>query len=171
MQHTRSVQFVLAFLLLMCDVRSSFANMVMLAPFRPDDPMNWAVMVINFGLTTIVEYLVIYHMLGRPRKARTELFFFLLFLNLITNPPAQFGVWLWGHWFWIEIVVMWGEFGLLLWIFHRMFRGGKLDHPIGTGRTAVIVVMANLASFVLGVIGFLIAISLPGGIQSIPLSL
>jgi len=167
--HTRSVQLVLALLLLMCDAQSSLADMVPLPLYNflagDLDPMFWAVMVVNFGLTTIIEFFVVYFLLGRPRKARTELFFYLLFLNLITNPPAQLGVWLWGTWFWIELVVIWIEFGLMLWIFDRMFRGGKLDHPIGTGRTALIVVVANLASFVLGVIGFLIAISLPGGIQ------
>ena len=151
------VQFLLAFALLLCDAQSSFADMVNLPPPLlpnwPHEPPNLAVILTNLGLTTVIEYLVIYLILGRPQKARAELFTFLLFVNLITNPPAQLGVWIWGHWFLIELVVMCVEFVLLLSIFDRMFLGGKLNDQIGAGRTAMIVLVANLTSFVLGLLG------------------
>jgi len=154
------MQLASVLLILMCDVQSSLADMVMLPPFRLDDSVNLIGMAANFGFTTIIEYLAIYHILGRPKKAKTGLFLFVFLVNLITNPAAQIGVWFIGEWFVIEAVVILVEFGLLMLVFARMFRIGALSQPIGAGRTLVVAVMANIASFGLGIVGFFVLASL-----------
>jgi len=67
--------------------------MIILPPLQLDHPVTWALMAAIFGVTTIIEFLVIYWMLDRPKMARTSLFLVAFFLNLVTNPPAQIGVW------------------------------------------------------------------------------
>ena len=48
----------------------------------------------------------------------------------------------------IEFVVVIVEFGLMKWIFGRMYRHGVLDEPVSAGRVLVISVAANIASYV-----------------------
>ena len=42
-----------------------------------------------FVATVGVEYPVVYLLLGRPAKARTQLLYYCAFVNVITNPAAQ----------------------------------------------------------------------------------
>ncbi|MEW6113724.1 MAG: hypothetical protein AB1664_16445 [Thermodesulfobacteriota bacterium] len=129
--------------------------MIILPPVQLDDPVTWALMAAIFGVTTIIEFLVIYWMLDRPRSARITLFFVAFLLNMVTNLPAQIGVWFVGDWFAIEVVVIAIEFGVMMLIFSQMYHSGKLDHRVTVPRTALIVLVANLTSFALGVVGFL----------------
>ena len=156
MRYARVVQMLIGLCLaLTCDVGSSRADMIILAPVQLDDPVTWVLTAAIFGVTTIIEFLVIYWMLDRPKKARTTLFLVVFFLNLVTNPPAQIAVHFLGDWFTIELVVIAIEFGVMMWIFSRMYHSRKLDRPVTVMCTAFIVVIVNLASFVLGVVGFI----------------
>jgi hypothetical protein len=147
-------------------VDTSFANLVV--PFEMllsfDHPYAFYYLMIGcLVATVIVEYPVVYLLLGRPAKARIQLFLWLLFVNVITNPAVQIAllfldpaVYLTDALFkfgLIELAVVMVEFGLLHWIFSRMHRCGALVEPIKARCTFVIGVLANLASFVLGGIG------------------
>jgi len=44
----------------------------------------------------------------------------------------------------------------MMLIFSQMHHSGKLDHPVTVQRTALVVLIANLTSFALGVVGFLV---------------
>ncbi|MEW6529512.1 MAG: hypothetical protein AB1473_01670 [Thermodesulfobacteriota bacterium] len=154
MRYYRVVQMLLGLCLsLACDVRSSRADLIILPilpPLQLDHPVTWALMAAIFGVTAIIEFLVIYWILGRPKKARTTLFLVAFFLNMFTNPSAQIGVLILGYLFAIELLVIAIEFGVLMWVFSQMHHSGKLDHPVTALRTAVIAVIANVASFILG---------------------
>jgi hypothetical protein len=151
------------FLVVVCGVGSSYADFVMFPTFDLGHPLSWVVILLAFGATTIIEYPAIYWILGRPKKAKKSLFLCVLLVNAITNPLAQLGVWFLDGWFTIELAVVAVEFGLMVWIFKRMYNSGKFDRPITLVRTAVTVLVANLISFVLGVAVLLalIAISPP----------
>lgn len=153
LRSTRLIQLVFGlFVISVCDVGSSHANMVRLPPFEIRGPLDLAVMALMFCATTIVEFFVVYWILGSPKKARRGLFLFALLVNLITNPPAQLWVWILGEWFVIELVVIIVECGLMAWVFRRMHHSGKLDHPVTGVRTAATVLTANVVSFILGVV-------------------
>jgi hypothetical protein len=119
-----------------------------------------------FCATVAVEFLVVFFLLGRPAKARRSLFIYMVLINIVTNPPAQISMLFVGDPdllgssklaylvdFLIELVVIAVEFGLLRWTFGRMRRGGVLDEPVTATRTFVIAVVANVASFAIGVVG------------------
>jgi hypothetical protein len=82
-------------------------------------------------------------------------------MNVITNPPAQLGIWFLADEKLIgfigaehamvclvEISVVTLETVLLLWIFRRMHRRRVLDGLPTAGRTFVIALAANVGSFV-----------------------
>jgi len=141
-------------------------------PFYKDvalgDFLVWGYRFITaeFLLTVVVEYLVIYLMLGRPSKARMPLLFYLTLVNLITNPATQLGIFFVadpvllgssGKAFLvlclIELVAMTTEFCLLTLVFGRMYRRGVLKVDVTAKRTVVIVFAANVASFLFGFVG------------------
>jgi hypothetical protein len=120
----------------------------------------------TFAITVIIEYSVIYWMLGRPVKGRLELLLWLLLINAITNPAVQYafiaidslrlppGYSFSFLVFPIEFLVVVVEFGLFLWAFRWLYRRGALTEPITEKRTFVISLTANLASFGLGFVVF-----------------
>ena len=127
-----------------------------------------------FVVTVMIEYPVIYALLGRRLKAPIQLFLWVLLVNVITFPGVmcalgalpflgyeQF-VWLWLGL--IECAVVVVEFVILKLVFNRMCRTHALDEPILAKRTFVIALVANLASFVFGAIADkVIIIAILGG--------
>jgi hypothetical protein len=116
-----------------------------------------------FAVTVIVEYLVVYLLLRRSVKDWKRLFFWVLVVNLITNPAAVLGSLFVGDpvifgseiladslLYIIEFLVVAVEFVFLRWAFGQMYRQGILDKPITAKRTLIISILANLASFFIG---------------------
>jgi hypothetical protein len=106
-----------------------------------------------FWGTVIVEYPVLYVLIDRPASARGQLFLWVLFVNAITTPPLQFGLFtapsaslLYA----VEFAAVIVEFALLTWVFDRMYRRGVLDQPVSGTRALLASLVANLASFACG---------------------
>ena len=125
------------------------------------------ILVVNFGITVFVEYLVICSFLGWPIGARAKLFFGVLFINVITNPLSQLGaIFLgrvteseplaWAMLCIIELAAAAVEFVMLERIFGHLYRLGVFDRPITTRRTILITAVANLASFFIGFVGLIL---------------
>jgi hypothetical protein len=123
----------------------------------------------TYLVTVLVEYVAVYWLLGRPAAARMSLLLYLLLINLLTNPVAQLGMLFLGDPVLmgsralaqgmdcvIELTVVVVEFGLMKWIFSRMYRNGLLAQPITALRTLVMALVANLASFAVGTVGVLL---------------
>jgi hypothetical protein len=119
------------------------------------------ILALNFCATVVIEYLVICAFLGWPEKAILKLGFGVLLANIITNPASQvvaifFGSVLgseplaWAMICAVELVATIVEFGIMRWAFGRMYHGGLIDQPIAIKRTIVMVLTANVASFLLG---------------------
>jgi hypothetical protein len=161
--YTWSARLLFGLLLVaVSDVGSSHANMIGPPPFDLEHPLNLAALFLTFGATTIIEFYVIYRMLGRPKKAKKGLLLCALLINALTNPLTQLLVWLLQAWFMIELLVVLVEMGFLVWIFKRMYHFGKLEQPVTFVRTVVIALVANGASFGLGLVGlFVLSIMLP----------
>lgn len=139
-------------------------------PFFRDiaDPVSLGyMMLIRFCVTVAAEYLVVLGCLTGRLKAFSALFVWVLLINVVTNPAAQFGVAFVADpavlgseaaallmWFGIELAVVAVEFGLLRWIFTRMYQRHILNEPVSMRRTIVIVLLANLASILAGTLGF-----------------
>jgi len=152
--------------------------MVMLGTAIPRNPYGLAAAMLGgLAVTTAVEYGVIYWMLGRPAKARLRFLFSLLLVNVITNPPVQLATFFIPDLFRprllgelllmlgiVELVVVLVEFGLLRWIFGRMYRGGALNEAITVKRTFLIALTANLASFVVGCTAFIVVMAVIFGL-------
>ena len=161
-----------------CGSGSSFADVGGSVPFYKEvahDPFSWNYCF--FGAivvaTIIIEYPIIYFLLERPVKARMQLFLFTVLVNLVTNPVAQFSilfiadpVLLGSHllanvvMLLIELVVVAVEFSLMIWIFRWTYLRGLLDRHVTATRTLVIALTANMASFAIGYIGFLLIIAI-----------
>jgi hypothetical protein len=116
-----------------------------------------------FFATVVTEYLIVYFLLGRPEKATAKLLLCVLLVNVITNPAAQFGMLLLGDErllgsatlpdvmiCMIELTATAVESALMVPIFGRLYRCGLLDEPVTVRRTIVIVLAANVASFLVG---------------------
>lgn len=145
---------------------SAWANGVMLSPIESAALMG--VMVAScLCFTVLVEYLVALSLLGWRGVAKLRLFGWIVFVNLLTNIPAQFAVIyigratrmmgaLWGVTLLIELAVVALEFLLLYRIFARMYRRGELSHPVTSYKAFSISLIANAASFAVGyVIGYI----------------
>lgn len=122
------------------------------------------IFVLNFYATVVIEYLVICALLRWPEKATAKLIFWVLLINGLTNPAAQFGATFfarvmrseasaWGMICMVEIAVVVVEFGLLRCILGRMYRQGALKEPVTAKRTIMIAAAANAASFAFGFVG------------------
>lgn len=129
-----------------------------------------------FVATLLVEYPVVYWMIGRPKKARTQLLFWLALINMVTNPAVQIALLYlepalegWERFGWlylcvIELAVVAVEFWLFTRVFARMYRGRALDEPVTTTWALVAAIAANLASFVIGGIGVRAVVALAYGV-------
>jgi len=158
-------------------VRSTFADGALPVPFYKEIAPTWDFLVrLYFGAfahifvaTVAVEYLVVYVLLGRPAKAWTQLFFYIMLVNLITKPAAHLSMLFIGDPDLlgsttrallvdgiIELVVVTVEFGLMKWIFGSMYRRGVLQEPVTAKRTILIAAVANVASFAFGVVGLIL---------------
>jgi len=181
-QYTRCVKLACAFhLIFFFDIGSIFADSTPM-PFHKEvatsgDFFIWAYPLLAEMLliTVVVEYLVIYLMLGRPARAGIRLFGFVTLMNFITNPAAQLSILfiadpvLLGSdvlaylvLCLIELVVIIIEFGLMIWMFGLMHRRGALLQPISASRTALISLVANIASFAIGRLGFIMLVMIFG---------
>mgnify|MGYP005845062999 FL=1 len=120
----------------------------------------------NLCATVVIEYLVICGLLGWPERAMAKLVFWVLLVNIMTNPPAQVGaIFLgrvmgseasaWATICMVEFAAAAVEYGLLRLIFVHMCREGALDHPITPRRTLLMVALANVASFAFGFVGLI----------------
>ncbi|WP_041286556.1 hypothetical protein [Desulfomonile tiedjei] len=121
----------------------------------------------NFLCTVIIEYLVIWAFFGWSGKAGKELVGWVLFVNAITNPVSQMDAVFFANLYgsdnssaWIaicvmEFVVATVEFSMMASIFRRMHRNKVIDNPVTTKRTILMVLTANVASFLFGFIGLL----------------
>jgi hypothetical protein len=119
-----------------------------------------------FLITVVVEYLTVYYLLRRPRKARMQLICYLFFINAVTVPTALLAMLfiadpdLLGSMAralladcMIELVVVTSEFGVLRWIFGGMYGRGVLDERVTDTRILGISLAANVASLAIGVLG------------------
>ena len=90
-----------------------------------------------------------------------KLIFWILAVNVITNPAAQIAAIFFGRtmgsealaWIMIclvELVIVAVEFGLLTLILGKMYRQGAFDELVTGKRLIGMVTVANLASFALG---------------------
>lgn len=95
-----------------------------------------------------------------------KLIFWVLFVNVITNPASQVAAIFFGRvmgsemsaWIMIclvELVAATVEFGIMRWLFIRMHHSGAIDGPVTTKRTIETVLAANLASFLFGFAGLI----------------
>jgi hypothetical protein len=121
----------------------------------------------NFLITVIIEYLVIWVFLGWSEKVGKELVGWVLFVNAITNPASQVAAVFFANLYgsdnssaWIaicaiELIAATVEFGIMTLLFRRMHRNKIIDKPVPTKRTILIVLTANVASFLFGFIGLL----------------
>lgn len=166
-RYARFLQWSVVFWSAACCVTSCLADGAPMPFYQeaagrdPLDPGFLSILLVGLVSTVLVEYLVVYLLLGRPTKSRTRLFVWVLLINVITNPAAQltilyvadpvllgsanlanlvFGI--------TELLVVIVEFWLLKWAFGRMYRRGVLTQPVAATRTFVISLAANTASFV-----------------------
>jgi hypothetical protein len=185
LRYTRLVRCACALALMFtCDVGSIFADGGLPVPFYQEVFTNtsfrdflcgfyYKILLEIFCATVAIEYLVVFLLLGRPPKAKIKLFCYILLINLITNPAEQFAIFfladpdLLGSTgrsllmiCLIEFVVITIEFGLMLWIFRRMYRRGMLQRAITAGHTIVLALVANVASSGILFIGFILIIAL-----------
>jgi hypothetical protein len=120
----------------------------------------------NFAATVVIEYLVICTFLGWPARALPGILFWVLVINVITNPVSQvtaihFGKAMtseeaaWAMVCLIELLIVIVEFSFLWAILARMYSQGALDEVVTPERTLLTVVAANLASFLFGFVGFI----------------
>ena len=127
-----------------------------------------------FFATVAIEYLVVYLYLGRPSKAKTHLLLYIILINLITNPAAQLSMLFIGDPKLLgssalsclvdcttELAVVAIEFGFMIWMFRRMYDRGILE-KVTTGKTALMALVANVASFVIVFIGITFMIAFLG---------
>ncbi|MEW6529403.1 MAG: hypothetical protein AB1473_01120 [Thermodesulfobacteriota bacterium] len=175
-RYTRLVPLASTGLMILYGVGSTFAAAGPAVPFYKEilaHSSAWEILAIYsklltviFGATVTVEYLTVYFLLGRPAKVRIKLFFYIVLVNMVTNPAAQFSMLFLGDpdlvgsaelalvvTCVIELVVVTVEYGLLRWLFGRMHRRGALDKPVTATRTFLISLVANAASFAIGVVG------------------
>ena len=119
------------------------------------------ILVANFSITFFIECLVICGFLGWPEKAIVKVIFWVLIMNLMTNPLAQVGAIFFGRamgseslaWLMIglvELAVIAAEFCLLRFIFRNMYNNAELGEPVTGKRLIVMVTAANAASFFFG---------------------
>ncbi len=131
-------------------------------------------MIANFLVTVLVEYVVVYCFLGQPVKARGQIFMWVLLANIITNPGAQLGMLFladpallgplalsWAMLGTIELMAVIVEFAFFRWIVGRLHHRGVIQEAFSTLRTFAMALAANLASFVVvgagtGLIGLII---------------
>ena len=132
-----------------------------------------------FAVTVIVEYLVVYLLLRRSVKDWKRPFFWVLVVNLITNPAAVLislfiadpvilgsGVLATKLLCIIEFLVVMVEFVILKWAFGKMYRQGILEKPITIKRTLIISLLANMASFLIGWLVFFFILVVVGNPKS-----
>ncbi|MFZ5866336.1 MAG: hypothetical protein ACOYXY_10685 [Thermodesulfobacteriota bacterium] len=175
-RYTRLVALASTGLIYLYEVGSTFASGGPVVPFYKEvfahSPI-WEVLAayskllaVIFCATVAVEYLTVYFLLGGPSKVRIKLLFYIVLINMVTNPAAQFLMLFVGDpdlvgsaelalvvTCVIEFVVVTVEYGLLRWVFGRMHRRGLLYRPVTATRTFVISLVANAASFAIGVVG------------------
>ncbi|MEW6351737.1 MAG: hypothetical protein AB1646_22035 [Thermodesulfobacteriota bacterium] len=95
-----------------------------------------------------------------PANAGKELFLWVLFAALVTNPPAQCAALslgdevllgtqsrVWSCLAAIELAVVIVEYALMWWILRRLHRQGVIETTVSGKRTLVVVFVANAASF------------------------
>ena len=128
------------------------------------------IFAINFFATVVIEYLVICWFFVWSKKAMAKLLFWVVVVNIITNPAAQAGAIFFATslesetlaWIMICIIELGAvvvEFGLLRWISGDMYRQGALDEEVTPKRTLLIAAVANLASFAFGFLGTLVVLA------------
>ena len=166
--NTRFVPYICAFcLVLISGVGPSFADDVPLplGDFlqRPEvlGYSQLGIFVANFSITFFIECLVICGSLGWPEKAIVKVIFWVLIMNLMTNPLAQVAAIFFGRamgseslaWLMIgivELAVIAAEFCLLRFIFRNMYKNAELGEPVTEKRLIGMVTAANVASFFFG---------------------
>jgi len=155
-------------LIMVCGAESCFADYILYP--RPSD----AAIVISeaFCATVVIEFVIIYWMLRRPSKARGRLFLLVLGVNLISYPLAQVAfvslppsLSLLGQspephlvifkMLGIELFVVVLEYWLLKQIFKDMYRVGALSKTVSGRKTLATAIVANLATFLLGIVGWI----------------
>jgi hypothetical protein len=145
---------------------TTFANGGLEAPFYREvaETLGYGIlgyiMLLSFAITVVTEYVVIYILLGRPRRIKGQLFFWVLFVNIITNPATQIVMLfvadsiLLGsdklvgliH-YTVESVVFVIEFVLFRRIFDLVYRRGLLNKPVSWTYAAIAVLTANVVSY------------------------
>ena len=106
-----------------------------------------------------VEYVVVYCFLGRPVKARGQIFMWVLLANFITQLGAQLGMLfladpvqrkplalvaaMFGT---IELMTVIVQFALFKWMVGRLHRRGVIQEAFSTLRTFAMALVAYLAS-------------------------
>ncbi len=163
-------------MILLCPIGLSFANDVPLPMgdfLQHPEVLGYSraeIFVWNFCATVIIEYFVICAFLGWPENAMIKLVFWVLLLNVITNPASQIAAIFFGRVMgseisaWVmtslaEFVAATLEFGIMRWLFRRMHDSGAIDRLVTTKRTIRMVLTANAANFIFGfvvLIGLLI---------------
>ena len=152
-----------------CFADALWPTFVIPSLMAPNSKAPLYIMLGCFFATLIIEYPVIYLLLGRRLKSKVKLFLWVLLINAITFPGVQLALiavpyvpydqFAWLCLCLIEFAVVIVEFVLLKLIFNRMYRVQTLDEPISAKRTFVMALTANLASFLLGIIAEAIIIS------------
>jgi hypothetical protein len=175
-RHVSLIQAAMVFaLILIFGVGPSFSDMIVLGPAETAAAFA-PVFAAAFCVTVVVEFVIIYLLLGRPTQSRKWLFVQVLYINLISYPAASIGFFCWSainyhtaphtQLFVIEILVVLLEWGLLMRILKTMHRTGRLDAPVGPRSTLKIAFAANFATCLLGLLaGF--AVFVGGGIVTV----
>lgn len=165
---------VIVWMTLVSHVLPALANGLFLPFYQQGVALAWewspvGALAAIFCATVMIEYLVMYALLGWPPRARAELLLWVLFINAVTNPASQVAAFFLGDerltgseglaWTMIcgvELVAAVVELFLMRWAFGQMYRRGVIDQDITGRRAMVIVFTANLASFAFGFIVLLV---------------
>jgi len=122
----------------------------------------------TFCATVVVEFAIIYLLLGRPYEAKGWLFLRVLLIHLISYPLAQAGFFFLfppdSHVPFpvvlrlcvIEALVVALEYLLLKRVFDAMHRIGRLRYPVNHWRVLKISFAANMVTFVFAIIGWVL---------------